>query len=100
MSILLGNGDGTFGVAQAFAAGTYPVSVTVGDFNGDMLQDLAVANTNSDDVSILLGHGDGTFAVAQAFAAGFEPWSVTVGDFNGDLLQDLAVANFGEAHEH
>ena len=36
VSILLGNGDGTFGTpATNFAVGEGPASVAVGDFNGD-----------------------------------------------------------------
>ncbi len=42
-SVLLGNGDGSFQAARNFPAGTFPQSVAVGDFNGDGLQDLAVA---------------------------------------------------------
>ena len=42
-----------------FAAGTHPVSVAVGDFNGDSDPDLAVANSGSDNVSILLGGAGG-----------------------------------------
>ena len=78
-----------------FDAGQNPYSVAVGDFNRDGVQDLAVANHGSANVSVLLGNGDGTFQGAQNFGAGGGPWSVAVGDFNRDGLQDLAVANFG-----
>ena len=47
-----------------------PLSVAVGDFNGDGKQDLAVANSNSDNVSILLGDGAGSFGAATNFGAG------------------------------
>jgi hypothetical protein len=67
----------------------------VGDFNGDGVQDLAVANDNPQSASVLLGNGDGTFQVARNFAAGTYPRSIAVGDFNGDGVQDLAVANLG-----
>ena len=84
VSVLLGKGDGTFQTAQTFPTGTYPISVAVGDFNGDGILDLAVANEDSDNVSVLLGKGDGTFLPAQTFPAGVNPSSVAVGDFNGD----------------
>ena len=93
VSVFLGRGDGTFLSAQHFGVGGNPNSVTVGDFNGDSIQDLAVANSSSANVSILLGQGDGTFLSAQNFGVGDGPFSVTAGDFNGDSIQDLAVAN-------
>jgi len=61
VSILLGNGDGTFQTALSYDAGSYPEFVAIGDFDEDGHQDLAVANNWSNDVSILLGNGDGTF---------------------------------------
>src|SRR5262249_20921395 len=42
VSWMLGNGDGTFGPAQQFAAGPAPGRVMVADFNGDGLPDVAV----------------------------------------------------------
>ena len=44
VSVLLGNGAGGFGPATNFNVGSSPVSMAVGDFNGDGNQDLAVAN--------------------------------------------------------
>src|SRR5215831_15948926 len=85
----------SFIARRDFGAGTNPISVAVGDFNGDGVQDLAVANGNSNNVSVLLGNGDGTFQAAVNFDAGGGPVSVAVGDFNGDGVQDLAVANIG-----
>ena len=94
ISILLGNGNGTFVTpAVNFGAGNAPQSVAVGDFNNDTIQDLAVGNFQSDNVSILLGNGNGTFGNATNFGAGDGPNSVAVGDFNNDTIQDLAVAN-------
>jgi hypothetical protein len=95
VSILLGNGDGTFQPARNFAANFYPVSVAVGDFNGDGIPDLAVANFGSDDVSVLFGNGDGSFQAALNLSVGHYPFSLAVGDFKGDGTLDLAVANYG-----
>jgi streptogramin lyase len=66
VSILLGNGDGTFRAAVNYGvgSGSAPTSVAVGDFNGDGKLDLAVANELSNNVSILLGNGNGTFQAA------------------------------------
>src|SRR3989442_717046 len=95
ISVLLGNGDGTFQAARGFATGSHARSVAVGDFNGDGVPDLAVANAGSDSVSVLLGNGDGSFQAALTFTVGKNPRSVAVGDFNGDGMADLAGANRG-----
>ncbi len=96
VSVLLGNGDGTFQAAQTFAIGADAEYVAAGDFNGDGKLDLAVPNTSENTVSVLLGNGDGSFQAAHPFDVGLDPWSDTVGDFNGDGKPDLAVANAGE----
>jgi len=84
-----------FAAAANYGAGTHPESVAVGDFNGDGIADLAVANNGTNNVSVLLGRADGTFQAAVNYGAGTGPTSVAVGDFNGDGIADLAVANNG-----
>jgi uncharacterized protein (TIGR03437 family) len=98
VSMLLGKGDGSFQPAVNFAAGRYPASLVVSDFNGDGKPDLAVANYDSNDVTVLLGKGDGMFQPAVSFAVGQSPDSVRVGDFNGDGRPDLAVANYDSSN--
>ncbi|MFN6447417.1 MAG: FG-GAP-like repeat-containing protein [Nostoc sp. DedSLP05] len=95
VSVLLGNGSGSFGATSNFAVGDHPTSVTVGDFNKDGNLDLAVTNYFSNNVSVLLGNGSGGFGAASNFNVGTAPLSVTVGDFNKDGNLDLAVANSG-----
>jgi hypothetical protein len=56
ISILLGNGTGSFGVATNFNAGIYPSVVAVGDFNADGKTDLVTANSGSNNVSVLLNN--------------------------------------------
>ncbi|WP_051097204.1 FG-GAP-like repeat-containing protein [Spirosoma panaciterrae] len=93
VSVLLGQGNGSFAVATNFAVGTRPSSVAVGDFNADGKPDLATVNNGSDNVSVLLGQGNGSFAAATNFAVSNLPQSVAVGDFNADGKPDLATAN-------
>src|SRR5262249_33528307 len=93
VSVLLGNGDGTFQPNHFIAADFEPETVAVGDFNGDGKPDLAFANLFGSDVGVVLGNGDGTFQAARNFfAVGFQH-DVAVGDFNGDGKPDLAVAH-------
>jgi hypothetical protein len=83
-----------FQTAVNYGAGSGAFSVAMGDFNGDAIADLAVANFSSNNVSVLMGTGSGAFQAPTNFGAGGGPFAVTVGDFNGDGLTDLAVANF------
>jgi uncharacterized repeat protein (TIGR01451 family) len=93
VSVLLGNGNGTFQTAVHHGAGVGPVAVAVADLDGDNAADLIVANSQTDNVSVLLGNGNGTFQAVTNFPAGTGPSSVTVHDLNGDGQLDLAVAN-------
>jgi hypothetical protein len=99
VAVLLGRGDGTFASAHSFAAGAQGLSnkgLVAGDFNGDGILDLAVAQGLYQSISVLLGRGDGTFASAHSFkvgAANSFPSALVAGDFNGDGIEDLAAAN-------
>ncbi|MEG4634862.1 DUF4347 domain-containing protein, partial [Microcoleus sp. AR_TQ3_B6] len=88
----------TFGTQVTFTTGAGPFGVTIGDINGDGKPDLALANTNSANVSILLnttttGAATPTFATQITFATGSGPRFLSIGDFNSDGKPDLAVAN-------
>ncbi len=99
VSVLLGNGDGSFGNATLFDVGNLPHSVAVGDFNEDGKLDLATANQGDytpnslPSVSILLGKGDGTFEPVISLPSYENAWSVAVGDFNADGHLDLGVGS-------
>ena len=101
VSILLGNGDGTFQPHVDYATGTDPTSVVVGDFNNDGRMDLAVVNSVDETVSTLLGNGDGTFQphvdypvpCSPPSACLFVGSSLTAADFNADGKLDLALVN-------
>jgi hypothetical protein len=93
VSILLGNGDGTFTLKSSPNTGNGAFSLTTGDFNGDGDLDLAVANQIDGTVTILLGQGDGTFISGDTLTVGGNPKVIVAGDFNEDGILDLAVSN-------
>ena len=93
VSILLGNGDGTFRPQVPYSTGLGPEGIAVGDFNRDGNLDLAIVNDLANTVSVLLGNGDGTFQTHVDYATGLEPIGIAAGDLNGDGALDLAVSN-------
>jgi hypothetical protein len=96
VTVLLGNGDGTFVTPGAmFATHTGSTAGVLGDFNRDGKIDIAVANAGADDVNILLGDGTGGFTFGQTPAVGKEPVAIGAADLNGDGSLDLIVVNRG-----
>src|SRR5262249_38016911 len=102
LSVLLGNGDGSFQPAVTTdvlngAAVGGARSVAVGDFNGDRLLDVAlntVGSTGNPAVEVLLGKGDGSFQANHLIlSVGQNPLSVAGGDLDGNSALDLAPAN-------
>jgi hypothetical protein len=114
ISLLLGNGNGTFRPHVEFQTGTTPVSVSAGDFNADGALDLAVANQFDGTVSILLNSGGVnvtlassqnpshlgqnvtfTATVAPSFAVGTPSGTVTFLD--GNMMLGTGTLTEGQA---
>lgn len=103
VSVLLGNGDGTFGTQTTFPVGAGPSWIATGAFrsaSNNQNVDLAVANQNDNTISILLGNGDGTFGAKTDLPTGSQPVSVVAADLHdasGTSNLDLAVADHGDS---
>lgn len=92
LSILFGNGDGTFKEQVQIEAAREPRAMALNDYNGDGFVDLAVACSGNDQVAIFFGLANGTFGTGQRYTVHKTPVSIASGDFNGDQKPDLAVA--------
>ena len=103
VTILMGNGDGTFALPVGIGLGSNPLSVAVGDFNHDNILDLGATSTYYDfrsysyvgNATVLLGNGNGTFADPVTSFAGYGYHAgAAAGDFNGDGFDDFAAVNY------
>ena len=105
VSVLLGNGDGTFQPELSYGSGgIHTLSVAVADVNRDGKPDLLVTNRNclkgcsGGIVSVLLNNGDGTFRPPVIYSSGQrDAWSIAVADVNGDGMPDLVVSDGDES---
>jgi Bacterial Ig-like domain (group 3)/FG-GAP-like repeat len=107
LTILLGNGDGSFSAKPTVVAVSLPNQGGVGvsgnmaaaDFNGDGKLDLAVVGDyiSNGGVGILLGNGDGTFTTAGPNLDQTADFAlIATGDFNGDGIPDFVTPNYFE----
>ena len=96
VSVLTGDGTGSFGPAWTIPVEFGPTAIDTADLNGDLIPDLATANYQSGDGTILLGQGDGTFAVEQVLGLSGLGEAVLLADWNGDQMEDCALGSFDE----
>jgi hypothetical protein len=97
VTVLLGNGDGSFQAPATVSVGSFVRSLVVGDLNTDGILDLVVSTTDASGhvtVVVLLGNGDGRFTVRTRFSSGIDGDGVmALADFNHDNNLDVAVAD-------
>lgn len=95
VSIVFGNGRGSFGIPTFHSIGANPIEMAAADFNGDKALDLIITHQQKEqnNVTILLGDGQGGFPDTRLLSVGTYPGGVAVGDFNADGKADFAVTD-------
>lgn len=92
VSILLGNGDGSFGTQQQVTVANAPRGVAVLDVDGDGDMDIANTNAGGSSVSILINNGSGVFTLQGSFDSGAQgEWGLATADMDQDGILDLVV---------
>ncbi|CAF1166260.1 unnamed protein product, partial [Rotaria sordida] len=96
IGVLFGYGNDSFENQTMLNTGTnsHPISIAIGDFNGDCEVDIAVANHGTKHVDMMLGNGQGKFAIQTSYEISFDtpPLVMASGDFNNDARSEIAVA--------
>jgi hypothetical protein len=92
LSILLGNGDGTFRDQVQLSTCKEPRSLALGMYNNDPYPDVVLACSGGDEVAVLLGRDDGKFEEGPRYPVHRTPIAIASDDLNGDHAPDLVVA--------
>jgi hypothetical protein len=96
VSVMLGDGDGSFGGRAAYQSSPKPADITAADLNGDGSVDLVTASGDrGGSVTVLLNDGAGRFHRDQSYTSGGIAPALATADVNGDGLLDVMTANLG-----
>jgi len=95
VSVLLGNGNGTFQSAVSFGVGKIPLALIAEDMDRDGVLDLVLALSGSDQVVVLKGDGKGLFQKVTNQTAGKGTTFIASHDLNGDGWSDVVAINSG-----
>lgn len=99
VSILLGNGDGTYAPQQLISVGDVPRGIAVLDVDGDADMDIVNTNFNSNNLSLMLNNGSGVFSAPVFFDGGVNgERSIMAGDMDNDGISDLVVGGFNDSN--
>ena len=97
VTVLLGNGNGTFSVLQTVTIPANAKAANHADLNDDGSTDVVVTmkTGSTGQIAVLVGNGDGTFVVGQTFEVGRDPRDLALVDVNADGQVDAITANSG-----
>lgn len=93
VSVLFGNGSGSFSTPVNYGVGNSPWSIELADFNNDTYIDIATSNQNSNNVSILLGNSIGSFSLSTNYSVGNLPEQLKIADYDLDGKLDIATSD-------
>ena len=96
MSVLIGDGGGSFTAGTAVSVGQFPRDLVIADFDGDGNPDAATNLNGQGLTAILIGGGDGSFKQAKTYTSGASPIGLASADMNADGKPDLVAALNGE----
>jgi FG-GAP-like repeat/FG-GAP repeat len=94
VTVLVQKGNGLFKRVHTYTVGSVPEAVGIGEFNGDGIADLAIANFGSDNITVLLGNGDGSVKFNRNYTAGSGNGSIALSDLNADGKTDIVTDGF------
>lgn len=91
----LNQGDGSFAIQDSvLITQNFLTDLAIGDFDGDLDFDIAVATNNAQEAVVLLFNaGDATFPVSSLIPANGGSTEILAADLNGDFDTDLVVSS-------